>query len=303
MNHNRGDLYAIQQNNVGVRCFMKSYNYEDTLIHFRQAMATKLANERDLLSQHDHVDQQPLYMMFNPNGNRSSSNIQRCVTPEPFDNESCTVNIENKMSLPPTKPHGNKITNQTSFQNISELHHLQPHTQYVTTTTTAAPSSVYIPYLYLNTFLLSDPKNQETNDSLPMINTMNLQSSPLSHQNSVAIQSTIISLVIILNLGILFHAINRSSVKAVAFYEIAMSLLHSLPTTVQDSLLLHIVVLNNYAVWCYENHEFDLMMQCFDEINELLLRDDDENANSNVTSTFDVTVKNGIRNNLREFLM
>jgi hypothetical protein len=304
MNHH-DDLYVIQQNNAGVDCFMKSFDNEGALNHFRQALSTKLAAEQRTL-----IDE-PMYMIVDPNENGSLETIQRCVTPEPYDDERIDAFMENSISQCQMEPVATSycrdnvsILEAPSFQDETEIQYLQSNVQQNSSNT-----SNYVPYLYLNTFMLSDP-GIETNHSLCEVHvpTGKRKRSESSQTNTVPIQSIMMSTVIVLNLGILYHSMNRSAAKSAAFYEVAISLLQSQPTTTErNSLTLYLVVLNNYGVWCYENHEIDTMIHCFEEINHLLVlleADDRRNdSHGNITSSFDVSVKDGIRRNLTEYLI
>jgi hypothetical protein len=66
-------------------------------------------------------------------------------------------------------------------------------------------------------------------------------------------------------------------------------------------MLLRLALLNSYGVWCYENHEFDVSVSCFEEMmymfDEACTFLDDDKCN------FDATVKRGFQSNLHAFLV
>jgi hypothetical protein len=156
------------------------------------------------------------------------------------------------------------------------------------------------PYLYLHPFTINDC-NSNNNDDLSTSPSRDPMNS--STCDKTLIESTNMSLIIVFNVGLVYHTINRSSIKAFYMYQIAAALLASLPRPIDSkSLLLHVAVLNNFGVWCYENHEYDAMTICFEELMDLLddnCHDDDDDDPSAV---LDVTVKRGIFTNLRACL-
>jgi hypothetical protein len=91
-------------------------------------------------------------------------------------------------------------------------------------------------------------------------------------------------------------------------YQIATALLLSLPRPKKDSVsfLLNVALLNNFGVWCYENHEYDAMTSCFEEIIDLFddtYHDDpDDDDENDILNVLDMTVKRGIFSNLRACL-
>lgn len=79
------------------------------------------------------------------------------------------------------------------------------------------------------------------------------------------------SAVIVFNLGLAHHIRSRTSAKAAAFYELAASLLSSgldSPTTV----LLEVVLLNNFGALCYERADGESVRPCIEYLSSLLLR-------------------------------
>jgi hypothetical protein len=135
---------------------------------------------------------------------------------------------------------------------------------------------------------------------------MDIQLDTLTDPVTVSYESTVIeSGMILFNLALVHHTMDRNSVKAHAIYQIAMKLLNTLPPPSDTkSLLLHVVVLNNCGVWCYENSNnnvdaavvyFEEIMDVFDEAYNTV-DDDDELGN------FDGAAKLGLYSNIQAFL-
>ena len=94
---------------------------------------------------------------------------------------------------------------------------------------------------------------------------------------------------------------DRASKKAYSIYQIAITLLWALPPpTDSQLLLLHVAVLNNFGVWCFENLEYSSMVMCFKEM--MFILDESYACDNNVNPTLDVSVKRGILHNLRALL-
>lgn len=108
-------------------------------------------------------------------------------------------------------------------------------------------------------------------------------------------KSLIVCSKIIFNLALVHHTSDRASMKAYSLYQIAITLLSAVPLpTDADSLLLHIAVLNNYAVWCFDNHEYASMNLCCEEITYIL----DETP-----SSIHDAVKRGMGKNLNALMI
>lgn len=114
-------------------------------------------------------------------------------------------------------------------------------------------------------------------------------------------EATISGLMILFNLALAHHTKDRASMKAYSIYQIAITLLSALPPpSDSQSLMLHIAILNNCGVWCFENNEFSFMAMCFEETLHVL--DETYSADNDITLTFCVGVKRGIFHNLRAVL-
>jgi hypothetical protein len=140
----------------------------------------------------------------------------------------------------------------------------------------------YEPYLYRIPFLL--PGSPVTSASI--------QSSQLTQS---------ISCRIVFNLGLIHQTLCRTSCKVASFYEIAATLLSSLPAEFVCSsemaamtVLLRIAILNNFGVWCYENGEGESMMNSFEQLVDTLEEDQD---------LLDPSVLLGVRANIEAFLI
>lgn len=111
--------------------------------------------------------------------------------------------------------------------------------------------------------------------------------------------SVVTSLVIIFNVALMHHMKDRASMKAYEIYQLAITLLWSLPPPEDsESLLLYVAVLNNYGAWCFDNHEFVSMIACFEELKNLI----DDACDDDVFLQVHETVKLGIFTNLRASL-
>jgi hypothetical protein len=94
---------------------------------------------------------------------------------------------------------------------------------------------------------------------------------------------------------------DRASKKAYSIYQLAITVLSALPPpSNSQSLLLHVAILNNYGVWCLENHESSFMVMCFEEIMHIL--DETYCGDNDITLTLSVGVKRGIHHNLQAAL-
>lgn len=160
----------------------------------------------------------------------------------------------------------------------------------------------FVPYLYLTPFAINGQCAGESPHSLYPESSHDDTSATTPEDTTLASpHSTILSLMIIFNLALAHHTKDRASKKAYSIYQLAITLLSALPPpTNSQSLLLHVAVLNNFGVWCFENFEYSSMMMCFDEMMYML--DETYACDNNVTPTLDVSVKRGIFHNLRAML-
>lgn len=104
------------------------------------------------------------------------------------------------------------------------------------------------------------------------------------------------SLVIVLNLGIVHQAMDASSVKTIYFYELVQTMLSYLPNKMSSptSLLVQVVLLNNSAVWHYEQHDFESMTANFGKLKDLL--------NTTDVGLIDMAIIQGVQRNIAELL-
>lgn len=126
----------------------------------------------------------------------------------------------------------------------------------------------------------------------------------LSHDEAefASTKSTTMCIKIIFNLALMHHMNDRASMKAYSLYEIALSLLLTLPLpTNSEDLLLHIAVLNNYGVWYFQNNEYSSMLTCFEEI-ECIIDEATWNCDGDAYLEMHSNSKNGILRNLSAFL-
>lgn len=72
------------------------------------------------------------------------------------------------------------------------------------------------------------------------------------------------SAVVIFNLTVVEHSLNRQSVQVVPLYELAASLI------VGEAMDLLGVAINNIGVWCYENGDHDAAQRCMDHLHKLM---------------------------------
>lgn len=76
------------------------------------------------------------------------------------------------------------------------------------------------------------------------------------------------SAVIIFNLALVDHLLNRSSIQAISLYELATTLL------VNDRIeALGVALMNNIGVWCYENGNVTASERCMEHISKVLSTD------------------------------
>jgi hypothetical protein len=108
--NNDSDRYAIQQNNVGVNCYMDSRNIDAAMQHFRQALAAKLATENRLLSSNETNGRDKTSTFFHPQAMgqplfEADALQQRCVTPELADVSSHDLLDMNASATPGMSKH------------------------------------------------------------------------------------------------------------------------------------------------------------------------------------------------------
>jgi hypothetical protein len=149
----------------------------------------------------------------------------------------------------------------------------------------------YEPYLYTIPFVIPEP------DSTSLTS---------SSQQSIQMSQSV-SCRIVFNLGLIHQTICRTSSKVASFYEIAATLLSSLPSTMSDDnndvatmILLRIAILNNFGVWCYENGEGESMMNSFEQLVDTIQDDNDILTES--SSMIDPSIIHGVRANIQAFL-
>jgi hypothetical protein len=282
---------SIDCNNTGVRLLMIG-NYLKAMEHFRDALVLKLDYERSSMHESkdfDSDDENVIEIMMMDDNEESAQEEYRCVTPEPSKNENhVSTNMSNNSTF-------NTCENNDQVSLPSDTS-IVPLGDSITATN-------YLPYLCTNPLLLSEAFHLVPSES----------SSP--GRDDAA--SVMMSCIIIFNLGLTHHLLNRSSYQAMIFYKIAASLLSSsssssfvVPiisntTPISSSeLLFRIVLLNNYAVWCYDNHqERDTMSICFHQLVELLPQRwhgrRPASAMNTTTTTTTWIIMDGIQRNIR----
>jgi len=137
-------------------------------------------------------------------------------------------------------------------------HHDQPSASSSSrndTTVVPLESRGYNPYLCLTPFLI--PPNNDT------------------------VHNQYISALIVFNLGVVHQWFSRYSPKTAAFYEISAALLSNVAESTSESLRLRVCLLNNFAVWCFENADGEAMRTSLEHLSYML----DEPAISQVLST------------------
>lgn len=300
-NNDRSVIY----NNAAIR-FMTYGNHSAALEMFRGALESKLIQERMLLrdgpTDADHNDE-----------NMGEDNLdvhQRCVSPDGSDDSSSSYNTP----MRPPQRNDNLDSYLDLLRNMDAQQRQNDQASSLATSTSVtrdygmvtptnssseshSPSYVsgdgitdvvlhsfrgYEPYLYRIPFLL--PGSPVTS---------------ASRQSSQLTQS--ISCRIVFNLGLIHQTLCRSSCKVASFYEIAATLLSSLPVEFVDSsemaamtVLLRIAILNNFGVWCYENGEGESMMNSFEQLVDTLEEDQE---------LIDPSVVRGVRANIEAFLI
>ncbi len=117
----------------------------------------------------------------------------------------------------------------------------------------------------------------------------------------VSMESTISIAMMMFNLALVHQTMDRASHKAYLIYQLALTLLSALPPpTDSQALLLHVAVLNNYGVWCYENLEYSSSVTCIEELLDMF--DESYSGDNDVTLTLNSSIKRGIFYNVRAVL-
>jgi hypothetical protein len=262
-------------NNAGVR-LMSAGNNSAALELFRGALESKLSFERRSFS------------------GRDDAPVERCVSPDMSDtasssSSSSSSDRSSSEDLPTTSTALDSYLELSRTTDVGPLDLPEQSPLFTTfndgiTMTismssallTAGGGAVYEPYLYTKPF----PVLEETNESSSLFTTQASSSR------------------IVFNLALIHQLVCRSSDKAASFYEIAATLLSSLPDESDDEIyLLRLVLLNNFGVWCFENAEGESMMACFEQLVESLQENGDE-----VSSSIDPSILCGIQRNIQAFL-
>jgi hypothetical protein len=258
-------------NNAGVR-LMTAGNHNAALELFRGALESKLSFERRAFS------------------GRDDASIERCVTPDMSDTEvspsSSSSSRSDNEDLPTTTL--DTYLELSRSTEVGPQHLPRQSPQFVTfndgvTMMISMPSATSNsggggcePFLYTKPFAVPE----ETNGSVSQCTT----------------QAT--SCRIVFNLALIHQLVCRSSAKAASFYEIAATLLSSLPDEQDDEIfVLRLVLLNNFGVWCFENAEGESMMACFEQLVETLQNEDEMSSLS-----IDPSILHGIQRNIQAFL-
>ena len=193
--------------------------------------------------------------------------VQRCVTPDPPD---CINRAEDHLAnLNTYLSQAHPVENQSS-QDLLILQLQNGANVVADTMSVPLQSRGYDPYIHMTPF------------EIPV--------EPVSTQ--------ITSSVIVFNLGLVHHALSRTSPKTAAFYEISAALLASMPET-PDTALLRVALLNNFGVWCFENGDGESMRSCMEHLSIAIEGDNEESSNCPI---IDSIVKQGVRSNIQWLL-
>jgi hypothetical protein len=300
---------SVVYNNAGVR-LLEFGNHSAALELFRGALESKLTQERIMLHNSnngngyddDNMDADNEFDMDDMN-----EQPQRCVSPDDESDDGSNSNTtevrENQSnealdsyldllnaieSQQQQHIQGNSSNSTPTNQSPSPTRTVQRTTPVVgvsAATTTAATSTTYEPYLYTIPFLIHETDMTSSSSSI------------INGTQSVSCR-------IVFNIGLIHQMVCRSTNKVASFYEIAATLLSSLPVVAQGDeetarimILLRIAILNNFGVWCYENGEGESMMNSFEQLVETI--DDDQALLSNYV---DSVVVQGVRANIQAFL-
>ena len=197
---------------------------------------------------------------------------ERCVTPDEMSDSDTSSTTSRRSRSSEDLP--NELDSYLELsRNVPLPQHFAPSLGITTiphTPLLQLGGASYEPYLYTEAF--SVPEDAEDH-------------SPFNTQA--------MSCRIVFNLALIHQLDCRTSAKAASFYEIAATLLSSLPEE-DDIVLLRLVLLNNFGVWCFENAEGESMMACFEQLVDTL----DE-----ASSFFmDSAVLCGVQRNIQAFL-
>lgn len=260
-------------NNAGVR-LMTAGNHNAALELFRGALESKLSFERRSFS------------------GREAPPMERCVTPDMNDIAPCSSSSSSTSSI--EGPSSTTSTNLDSYLELSRNteagpQHLPQQSHFLTfndgiSMTISIPSTLptsggggYEPYLYTKPFAVPEETNESSSSTTQAM-----------------------SCRIVFNLALIHQMVCRSSAKAASFYEIAATLLSSLPDEQDEEIfVLRLVLLNNFGVWCFENAEGESMMACFEQLVETLQIEDDDGMSS---LSIDPSILSGIQRNIQAFL-
>ena len=290
---------SVIYNNAGIR-LMSYGNYSAALEMFRGALESKLIQERTLLSDDQNDESME---------GGDVDGHQRCVSPDgsndsstgyntPIHSHQRNDNLDSYLDLLRNMDEQQRQNDQasssvtstsvtrddmiTSTNSIS----VSPSPSYgsgdgITSVVVRQSFRGYEPYLFQIPFVL--PGRDVT--SAP------IQSAQLTQS---------ISCRIVFNLALIHQSLCRSSCKVASFYEIAATLLSTLPAEFVDSsemvgmtVLLRIAILNNFGVWCYENGEGESMMNSFEQLVDTLEED---------AELIDPSVARGVRANINALL-
>ena len=295
-NNDRSVIY----NNAGIR-LMDYGNYTAALEMFRGALETKLIHERTLLQNNasaaDHDDENM------DDDNDEENDQQRCVSPDGSDDSSTSNNT-------PMRSH-QRNDNLDSFLDLLRNMDDQQRQNDL-----AASSSASIAQGGIITSSNGSLLNPSVSDGISNVIITSFRGyepylyripfvlpgggvTSASQEVSQVAQS--ISCRIVFNLGLIHQTVCRTSCKVASFYEIAATLLSSLPSEFVESssemavitVLLRIAILNNFGVWCYENGEGESMMNSFEQLVDTLDEDQD---------LIDPSIVRGVRANIQAFL-
>ena len=161
---------------------------------------------------------------------------------------------------------------------------------------TVFTATEYVPYLYLIPFSIKLAHSLSLESTTDVISTCTPDEETL-----VSMESTISSAMMMFNLALAHQTMDRTSHKAYLIYQLALTLLSALPPPIDSpSLLLHVAVLNNYGVWCYENLEYSSSVTCFVELMDML--DESCSDDDDIMLTLNSSIKRGIFCNVRAVL-
>jgi len=292
---------STSYNNAG--CLMMSIGNERVALDlFRAALESKLYHQRRQHQQQQTQQQgasseSSLNLLPPPHEEQEDTQQQqqqRCVTPAAVPAEI----VASAASAPPPVPD----CLHTADAHLERMEDYIREAATATTTSASMPPTVttnpqgtgtssnhtstavpyesrgYDPFLCWTPFPLPEEQhpNQQTNDVSPA--TAPAASSGLHTQHTSA--------VIVYNLGIIHQWFCRQSPKSPAFYEISAAFLSSITnitTSVdvsssslrsnnnqQQVLLLQASLLNNFAVWCFDNGDGDAMRSSLEHLSDVL---------------------------------